>query len=244
MESIGEGGCCSIGLTDVEIECHMIFSGPIEAFFKAPIEPPCQKGDCLLYYLRSDLESLYGSGATSSSVSPSHALLATLGILNGIDYLSQVYSTQTKQRGRFVETLKDLLNLSPDDSEALYQLRCAVVHQIGPPVVSESYRRGTRFTFELTDAPGQPVIRKQSDSGTEVSYSVGFWALKASFVAIVGELHRICRQHGRPNALGETSQGLRAAQQWHAADGGRRQFLASRERSARPPRLMPSIRPK
>lgn len=176
----------------------MIFTGPIEAFFKPPTDAPSQNGDCLLYHLRSDLESLYGREAISSPVSPSHALLATMGILNGIDYLSQVYSTETRQRGRFVETLKDLLNLPADDSEALYQLRCAVVHQIGLSVLSESYRKKTRFTFELTDAPGQPVIHKLSDSGSEANYSVGFWELKRCFVAAVGELRRICLNTAHP----------------------------------------------
>ncbi|GEM_PF-5055580 len=119
-----------------------------------------------------------------------------MGILNGIDYLSQVYSTKTAQHKRFIETLRDLLSMSADDSEALYQLRCAVVHQIGLSVLSESYRTGTRFTFELTDAPGKPVIHKLSDSGSEVNYSIGFWELKRCFVALVDELRRICGNPG------------------------------------------------
>ena len=187
----------------------MIATGPIEAFFKPPTDAPSQEGDCLLYHLRSDLESLYGTEASSSSVSPSHALLATTGILNGIDYLSQVYSTETKQRKRFTEALRDLLSLPADDAEALYQLRCAVVHQVGLSVLSESYRKGTRFTFELTDAPGEPVIHKLSGSGSEVKYSIGFWELKRSFVALVGGLRHICGNpaHSRnPNVINKVGQ--------------------------------------
>ncbi len=170
----------------------MIATGPIEAFFKSPMDPPSGEGDCLLYHLRTDLESLYGMEASSASVSPSHVLLATTGILNGIDYMSQVYSTESNQRKRFTEALRDLVGVPADAAEALFQLRCAVVHQVGLSILSTSYRKGTRFIFELTDAPGKPTILKSSDSGSEVNYAVGFWELKRSFIAMVVELRRVC----------------------------------------------------
>ena len=89
-------------------EFTMITTGPIEVFFKPPADTPSTEGDCLLYHLRADLESLYGREDIPWSVSPSHALLATTGILNGIDYLSQAYSAKTRQRERFTQTLREL----------------------------------------------------------------------------------------------------------------------------------------
>ena len=171
----------------------MITTGPIEAFFKPPTDSSSETGDCLLYHLRSDLESLYGRETSTSSVSPSHTLLATMGVLSGIDYLSQVYSTEAGSHKRFIETMQGLADFSVDDSEALYQLRCAVVHQIGLSNISESsYRRGTRFIFEITDVAHKPVIQKHSDSGNEVNYSVGFWELKRCFIEIVNRLRGVC----------------------------------------------------
>jgi len=170
----------------------MITTGPIEAFFRPPTDPPSETGDCLLYHLRSDLESLYGREGSTSPVSPSHTLLATMGVLSGIDYLSQAYSTETRSRERFVETVQALAGLSADDSEALYQLRCAVVHQIGLSNISKSYRHGTRFIFEITDVAHKPVIQKRSDSGNEVNYSVGFWELKRCFIEIINGLREVC----------------------------------------------------
>ena len=97
----------------------MITTGPIEGFFKAPTDPPADEGDCLLYHLRCDLESLYGAEGATTPVSPSHTLLATMGILSLIDYLSQAYSNEPGGRKRFVETVHNLAHLSSDESEGL-----------------------------------------------------------------------------------------------------------------------------
>lgn len=170
----------------------MITTGPVEAFFKSPTEASSADGDCVLYHLRADLESLYGKEAASSPVSPSHVLLATTGILNGIDYISQAYSRKKAQHERFTETLHDLLGMPSDDAEALYQLRCALVHQVGLSVMSQSYKKGTRFIFELSDELGSPMIRQVSTSQGEASYAVGFWKLKGAFVTVVNALRHIC----------------------------------------------------
>ena len=177
----------------------MITTGPVEAFFKPPAGQPSDDGDCLLFHLRRDLESLYGRESDKSQVSPSHALLATMGIMNGIDYLSKVYSIETKPHNRFVKTIQELLALEDDVSEALYQLRCALVHEIGLSAVSNSYRKGTKFTFELTDVAGQPLILKISDLTNEVSYVIGFWELKQCFKRIIEELFHICNSSTHPN---------------------------------------------
>jgi hypothetical protein len=179
---------------------HMITAGPIEAFFKAPTDPPSDTGDCLLYHLRLDLESLYGPEGRTAPVSPSHRLLATTGILNGIDYLSKAYSSQTGGRKRFVETMQDIAQFSVDDSEALYQLRCALVHQIGLSVVSDSYRKGTRFTFDIDDAVGKPALIKLSDTGAEIEYTAGFWELKSCFREIINGVRRVCETPTDPRS--------------------------------------------
>lgn len=123
----------------------MITTGPVEAFFKPPADPPSDTGDCLLYHLRSDLELLYGAEGGSIPISPSHTLLATMGVLCGIDYLSQAYSTLAGDRKRFVETVQNLAHLSEEESEVLYQLRCVLVHQIGLSGVNKSYRKSNEI---------------------------------------------------------------------------------------------------
>ena len=85
------------------------------------------------------------------------------------------------------------------DAEALYQLRCALMHEIGLSTVSDSsYRRDTRFSFELADLSSQPLITKLSDSGTEVSYRIGFWELKGAFIRIISHLSEMCRSTSGP----------------------------------------------
>jgi hypothetical protein len=180
----------------------MITCGPIEAFFKAPSELASNSGDCLLYHLRSDLESLYGPEGQCAPISQSHVLLATIGILSGIDYLAQAYSSKSGGRNRFVETVLDLTQLSPEDSQALYQLRCALVHQIGLSVVSESYRKGIRFTFEIDDTVGRPALSQLSDTGVEVNYGVGFWQLKSCFSQIISGVRCVCETPTHPYNAG------------------------------------------
>jgi len=122
-----------------------------------------------------------------------------MGMLAGVDYLSQVYSPDSSGRKRFVETLQDVVVGNNHDAEALYQLRCALMHGIGLSTVSDSsYRKGNRFTFELNDVSSEPLITKLSDSGTEVSYQIGFWALKAGFVRMIDHLSGICGSTSHP----------------------------------------------
>jgi hypothetical protein len=96
--------------------------------------------------------------------------------------------------------VQDLTSLPADESEALYQLRCALVHQIGLTVVSQSYRKGTEFGFKITDAVGAPAIRKMSDSRTKVSYSVGFWELKRYWLEVITKLRSICQSTTDPRS--------------------------------------------
>ena len=177
----------------------MIITGPIDSFFKNPNLPPSPEGDGVLFHLRRDLEKLYGAeGAYTTDPSP-HAMLSMMGILAGIDYLSKVYSTHKHSRNRFVELIKDLCNMTNDDSEAVYQLRCALVHYVSLSTISDcSYRKGAKFIFKVTDANSAPLIQELSDLGSEVSYRISFWELKRAFLKVIRELENIARNVGHP----------------------------------------------
>ena len=86
----------------------MLFSGPIENFFKRPNEPALSDGDCVLYHLRVDLEKLYGAEDSFDLDPSSHAILATMGLLSGLDYLAQAYLGRPSTGDRFVQLLTDL----------------------------------------------------------------------------------------------------------------------------------------
>lgn len=170
----------------------MITSGPIESFFKPPIKPPSDQGECILFHLRYDLEKLYGKEDDFAGIASHHTMLAMMGMLSGIDYLSKVYSPKSG-RSRFVETVKDLCNINEDDSQVIYQLRCALIHSVSLSVISESYRKQTRFNFEITDRAGTSLVNMLSDRGSEVTYRISFWELKRCFKRIIDELLQICR---------------------------------------------------
>lgn len=176
----------------------MITTGPIESFFKPPTERPSDQGDGLLFHLRRDLERLYGKEDEFTRGASAHAMLAMMGILAGIDYLSKIYSSKTGSR-RFVETIKDLGNLNVADCEAIYQLRCALMHSVSLSTVSNcDYRKGTRFKFEITDQTGTPLIGRLSDSRDEVVYRINFWKLKRCFRALIDQLFKICGDTNNP----------------------------------------------
>jgi hypothetical protein len=169
----------------------MEFEGPIESFFKSPKEKASRKGDCILYHLRTDLESLYGREKSYRKKSP-NMLLAMIGILAGIDFLSNIYSTSNTRSG-FTSMIKDLWNLTTDDSEALYQLRCALVHKYALSIISSSYNKGRRFSFEITDKANSKVITQISTSQEETKYRVSFWEMKRLFEKTIKELYNICK---------------------------------------------------
>jgi hypothetical protein len=124
----------------------MIITGPIESFFKNPGSKPLSAGEGILFHLRRDLVKLLGAEGNHISDASPHAMLSLMGVLAGIDYLSQVYSAARGSRKRFVETVRELCTITEDDSQAIYQLRCALMHSIALSTVSAcDYRRGVRF---------------------------------------------------------------------------------------------------
>lgn len=172
----------------------MITSGPIETFFKAPTEPPCDQGDGILFHLRRDLEKLYGKEKDYTFDASEHVMLAMMGILAGIDYLSKVYASQNGSRKRFTDTLQ-LLGLHIEDAKAIYQLRCALVHSVSLSTVSDSH---VRFIFEITDNAGTSLITKLSNDGQEAVYRINFLELKRSFINIIDTLLEICGDNNHP----------------------------------------------
>jgi hypothetical protein len=181
---------------------RMIIDGPIESFFKNPSLEPSPEGDGILFHLRRDLVKLYGKEGENSGADPPHAMLAMMGILAGIDYLSKVYSHHQgyrDNRKRFVETVHDLCNITNDDSEAVYQFRCALVHSVALSTISTSrYKKNTRFIFEVTGDEPLFFIEKLSDVGNELRYRIGFWKLKEAFLDVIGRLEDIARDVGHP----------------------------------------------
>jgi hypothetical protein len=126
-------------------------------------------------------------------------MLSLMGILAGIDYLSQVYSGEKGSRKRFVETVKELCGIAEEDSQAIYQLRCAINHSVALSMISDcNYRRGIRFSFRITDDDSHPLIEKLSDDGSEVVYRIGFWRLRQAFLDIIAELKNIAIDIGHP----------------------------------------------
>lgn len=177
----------------------MIITGPIESFFKNPSCAPSSEGDGVLFHLRRDLVKLLGDEGQHIRDASPHALLSLMGTLAGIDYLSQVYSPAGESRKRFVETVRDLCKITEDDSQAIYQLRCAIIHSISLSTISTcDYRRGNRFIFEITDDDACPLIEKRSDDGSEVAYRIVFCKLRKTFLDIVTTLENIARDVGHP----------------------------------------------
>jgi hypothetical protein len=143
---------------------------------------------------------IYGTEEESERDEPPHVMLTQIGILAGIDYLSKVYSTEQSSRRRFVETVGQLCEIPEEDSQALYQFRCALVHSVSLSTISDcEHRRGDRFSFEITDDISRPFIEKLSDDGNEVIYRISFWQLKNSFINIIRILEKIARDvaHGK-----------------------------------------------
>jgi hypothetical protein len=174
---------------------EMFISGPRESFFKNPASQPSSDGDGILYHLRRDLVKLYGPEDQYEDTDHGHVMLAMLGICVGIDYLSKIYSNQSGRKG-FVETTRDLCDVGEREAEAIYQFRCALVHSLALSTMSDSYRKGTRFIFNIADDTAMPLIESIADTGSEgreVTYRIGFRRLKQAFVGIVEKLEEIAR---------------------------------------------------
>ena len=172
----------------------MIITGPIESFFQNPSSEPSPEGDGILFHLRRDLVMLYGAEHEHTRDASPHPILTLMGIFAGIDYLSKAYSDEQSSRKRFVETIRDLCKITEEDSQAIYQFRCALIHSVALSTISDcDHRRGTRFNFEITDDRSCPLIEKLSDHSSEVTYRICFWKLKTAFIEAIEKLEKIAR---------------------------------------------------
>lgn len=176
----------------------MITNGPIENFFKDPYLEPSPEGDCVLFHIRRDLAKLLGPEDQYTSRPSHHVMLSLMGIPAGIDYLSQVYSTEGGSRNKFVELVEKFCNINGDASQAIYQLRCAIIHSVALSTISDSHRKDDRFNFEITDNDSSPLILELSDSGSEVTYRINFLKLRKAFLDIVASLERIAQDVSHP----------------------------------------------
>lgn len=172
----------------------MDIQGPLENFFKSPDQAPDPNGDGILYSIRADLEKLYGKESEFKENPSSHAMLALTGILIGIDYISQCYLG--KQSGTaFVESLMELGRIDWDNAEAMYQLRCALLHSYSFSTISDrkSFCRGVRFNFKFVDDKPGTVIKMEGATESEADYRVNIRGLKKCFTGMISELEKICR---------------------------------------------------
>jgi len=177
----------------------MEFYGPIESFFKSPEKPPSPEGDSILFHLRVDLERLYGKEDEFNTKPSAHIMLSMMGMLAGMDYLSKIYSGKESGDG-FVEMATKLGKLDKDNAEALYQLRCALVHSVSLSTICKRkhYRKGTNFIFQINDKPPHILLEKLSDKSREVKYSISFYGLKKCFTSIINALFEICNNLSHP----------------------------------------------
>lgn len=184
----------------------MIITGPIEKFFRAPGSPwpESDKGEGLLYNLRDDLTKLYGPETDFAGQITEGFFLPLAGIMSGIDYLAKAYRPAGRSGDRFVNTLRELGGMNEDNAEAIYQLRCALVHEISLQSISDrAARKGVPYKFYLNGDPavdfangGGPIVqiadKAQDAPPGRIVYVVNFWGMKQLFLRMVSALRRIC----------------------------------------------------
>jgi len=184
----------------------MITSGPVESFFKSPEDAPSPDGDCVLYHLRVGLEKIYGPEDTQGYIHPTHVLLATIGILAGLDLLAQAYLARPSTGNKFVRLLTDLGSLSSDCAEAVYQLRCGLMHSVSLSAKSQRARPGVIYSYTLTDKLNSTFVQETNDAGKEVQYELNVWRLKECFTGVITKLKNICEAGGDPSILNNVCQ--------------------------------------
>ncbi len=151
----------------------------------------------MLFHLRVDLEKLYGAENSFDADASNHTILATIGMLSGLDYLAQAYLGRRSTGDKFVKLLTDLAEVDVDGVEALYQLRCGLVHSVSLSAVS---RRRVTYSFTLTDDRDGVFLNKEQECCNEVVYRVNFWGLKRCFMRVIDKLKAICEDKGDERA--------------------------------------------
>ena len=173
----------------------MKIQGPLETFFKSPDQASDSKGDGVLYSLRVDLEKLYGKESDLEGSTDSHSILAITGMLLGMDYISQCYSSKKHSGEAFVDSVINLGGVDWDNAEAMYQSKCALLHSFSLSTTSDRkyFHKGTRFNFKIVSDIPDTAIKIAGVEESQVNYRINIRGLKACFIRMISQLERICR---------------------------------------------------
>jgi hypothetical protein len=143
----------------------------------------------VLYHLRVDLETMLGPECVVCGALPPAPILAVMGLLSAIDLLGKAYRPQLASGPRFKKILADLAGLTAAEAEALYQLRCGLLHAGSLFSVDRSNQE---YTFTLTNRDSDPVIVSTTLSGTRIESTINFWKLKTLLPILIEELRHRC----------------------------------------------------
>jgi hypothetical protein len=127
-------------------------------------------------------------------------------MLAGLDLLAQAYLARPSSGDKFVKLLTNLGSLSSDCAEAVYQMRCGLMHSVSLSAESKRARPGVTYSFTLTDKLNSTFIQKQQDTGNEVQYEVNLLRLKKCFTEVIGRLKSKCQPGGDPVVLNNVCQ--------------------------------------
>lgn len=179
----------------------MIRINDIELCFWDPTrDKPPDMARGVLYILRRDLVHLYGTEAEIPSAHHRSPMLATIGILTGLELMSKLATNDLSgDRSVFKKFLTDPRygGLKEDEAEALYKLRCAQVHAYCLIDVDE--KRKVTFQFVLLDtlSAADPLLQEQNPQKIEEvtvrTFKVNYWGLKRFFLTCVGNFETAVR---------------------------------------------------
>ena len=149
----------------------------IALFFTDPaVEPSVPGTFSILYLLRRDV---------SHCISGNHTLwLGAMGILAGVDLLEK-FLAGSDENGKVGQRFRAFIEryfkpLSPDDAQAIYQLRNSLLHSFGLYSTARQKGRGIQeYYFTMLCAPLNTGL-VQRDPATN-QYLVNLWILHAKF---------------------------------------------------------------
>lgn len=181
----------------------MIFTDEIELCFWDPkrgLPPGKERG--VLYLLRRDLTELYGDEAEIPSATHKSPMLASIGMMTGLDLMSKLVTNELNGgRAGFKSFLERYGPMPSQDAEAFYKLRCAQTHAYCLIDIDEKRNREDWFTL-IDDRPNEPLIKKVSSKerdGYRIDiYHVNYWELKRFFLGCVANFEKSMREATNP----------------------------------------------
>lgn len=181
----------------------MIITNEIEYCFWDPkrgLPPGKERG--VLYLLRRDLAELYGDEADIPSSTHKSPMLASIGMMTGLDLMSKLATNELNGgRAGFKSFLECYGAMSSQDAEAFYKLRCAQTHAYCLIDIDEKRNREDWFAL-IDDRPNDPLIKKvstkESDGYRIDTYHVNYWELKRFFLLCVSNFEKAVREGTNP----------------------------------------------